>query len=159
MEVVLGFAVGYYIGTRQGRKGLAEAIESAQAIMASPETRRFLSEAINTFETVAGPAEPALRPGGPSWKELEEDIFTEDFLLTRPLLEAIRAQESVVLLVDEDDRVMIGATLAGAGVGELIHAATVAVAGQVPLDLLWHAVPSYPTMSEIWLRLLEAHRS
>jgi hypothetical protein len=56
VEVVLGFAVGYYIGTRQGRKGLQEAIESAQAIMASPETRRFLSEAINTFEGVAGPA-------------------------------------------------------------------------------------------------------
>jgi hypothetical protein len=56
VEVVLGFAVGYYIGTRQGRKGLLEAIESAQAIMASPETRRMLSEAITTFETVAGPA-------------------------------------------------------------------------------------------------------
>ena len=56
MEVVLGFAVGYYMGTRQGRKGLREAIESAQAIMASPETRRLLSEAISTFETVAGPA-------------------------------------------------------------------------------------------------------
>lgn len=56
MEVVFGFAVGYYIGTRQGRKGLQEAIESAQAIIASPETRRFLSEAITTLETVAGPA-------------------------------------------------------------------------------------------------------
>ena len=55
VEVVLGFAVGYYMGTRQGRKGLLEAIESAQAIMASPETRRLLSEAISTFETVAGP--------------------------------------------------------------------------------------------------------
>ena len=55
MEVVLGFAVGYYLGTRQGRKGLQEAIESAQAIMASPETRRLLSEAISTAETVAGP--------------------------------------------------------------------------------------------------------
>jgi hypothetical protein len=56
VEVVLGFAVGYYIGTRQGRNGLQSAIESAQAIMASPETRRFLSEAINTVESVAGPA-------------------------------------------------------------------------------------------------------
>jgi hypothetical protein len=55
VEVVLGFAVGYYIGTRQGRKGLQDAIESAQAIMASPETRRFLSEAINTVEGAAGP--------------------------------------------------------------------------------------------------------
>jgi hypothetical protein len=56
VEVVLGFAVGYYIGTRQGRKGLQEAVESAQAIMASPETRRVLREAISTFESVAGPA-------------------------------------------------------------------------------------------------------
>jgi len=56
VEVVIGFAVGYFIGTRQGRKGLQEAIESAQAIMASPETRRMLSEAISTFETAAGPA-------------------------------------------------------------------------------------------------------
>ena len=56
MEAVLGFAIGYYIGVRQGRRGLQEAIESAQAIMASPETRRMLSEAISTVETVAGPA-------------------------------------------------------------------------------------------------------
>jgi hypothetical protein len=56
VEVVIGFAVGYYIGTRQGRKGLQDAIESAQQIMASPETRRFLSGAISTLESVAGPA-------------------------------------------------------------------------------------------------------
>jgi MoxR-like ATPase len=40
-----------------------------------------------------------------SWRDLEEDIFSEEFLLTRPLLEAIRATEPVVLLVDEIDRV------------------------------------------------------
>ena len=61
------------------------------------------------------------------------------------------------MVVDEDTRTLVGATLAGPGVGELIHAATVAVAGRVPLELLWHAVPSYPTISEIWLRLLEAY--
>jgi MoxR-like ATPase len=42
---------------------------------------------------------------GQSWQQLEEDIFSEEFLLTRPLLEAIRASEPVVLLVDEVDRV------------------------------------------------------
>jgi MoxR-like ATPase len=42
---------------------------------------------------------------GPSWQELEGDIFSEEFLLTRPLLEAIRATEPVVLLIDEVDRV------------------------------------------------------
>jgi len=61
------------------------------------------------------------------------------------------------MVVDEDRHTMIGATLAGPGAGELIHEATVAVAGQVTLDQLWHAVPSYPTMSEVWLRLLEAY--
>jgi pyruvate/2-oxoglutarate dehydrogenase complex dihydrolipoamide dehydrogenase (E3) component len=61
------------------------------------------------------------------------------------------------MVVDEDRRTIIGLTLAGHGVGETIHAATIAVAGEVPLDRLWHAVPSYPTISEIWLRLLETY--
>jgi len=61
------------------------------------------------------------------------------------------------MVVDEDLRVLLGVTLVGPGTGEMIHAATIAVAGAVPLDKLWHAVPSYPTMSEVWLRLLEAY--
>jgi dihydrolipoamide dehydrogenase len=61
------------------------------------------------------------------------------------------------MVVDEDRRVIVGMTLAGPGVGEMIHAATIAIAGEVPLERLWHAVPSYPTLSELWLRLLEAY--
>jgi dihydrolipoamide dehydrogenase len=61
------------------------------------------------------------------------------------------------LVVDEDRQVIVGLTLAGPGVGEMIHAATIAVAGEVPLPRLWHAVPSYPTISELWLRLLETY--
>lgn len=61
------------------------------------------------------------------------------------------------MTIDEDRRVLLGATLVGPDVAELIHAATIAVVGEVPLDRLWHAVPSYPTMSEVWLRLLEAY--
>lgn len=61
------------------------------------------------------------------------------------------------MVVDESRRVIVGATFTGPGVGELLHAATVAVAGEVPLDTLWHAVPSFPTVSEVWLRLLEAY--
>jgi hypothetical protein len=56
VEVVLGFAVGYWIGTRQGRKGLQEALDSAQAIWASPETRRLLGEGLTVLEAAAGPA-------------------------------------------------------------------------------------------------------
>jgi dihydrolipoamide dehydrogenase len=61
------------------------------------------------------------------------------------------------LVVDEDRRVLVGATFVGPGVTELLHSATVAVVGEVTLDRLWHAVPSYPTISEIWLRLLEEY--
>ena len=61
------------------------------------------------------------------------------------------------IVVDEDRAVIIGATFVGSGVGELLHAATIAIVGEVPLARLWHAVPSYPTISEVWLRLLEAY--
>ncbi len=62
------------------------------------------------------------------------------------------------MVVDLDRAILLGVTFVGSGVGELLHSATVAVAGEVPIDRLWHAVPSYPTMSEIWLRLLETFR-
>ncbi len=62
------------------------------------------------------------------------------------------------LVIDQGERVVVGATFAGPGVGELLHAATIAIVGKVPLDTLWHAVPAYPTVSEVWLRLLEADR-
>lgn len=58
-------------------------------------------------------------------------------------------------IVDEDRGVLVGLTLVGPGVGEMIHAATIAIVGEVPIERLWHAVPAYPTLSEIWLRLLE----
>jgi dihydrolipoamide dehydrogenase len=63
------------------------------------------------------------------------------------------------LVVDVASETLLGATFVGPDVGELVHAATVAVVGKVPLEVLWHAVPSYPTAAEIWLRLLEAWRT
>ena len=61
------------------------------------------------------------------------------------------------LVIDEDRQVLLGATFAGPDVAELLHGATIAVVGEVRLDRLWHAVPSYPTISEVWLRLLEKY--
>ena len=61
------------------------------------------------------------------------------------------------LVVDEDRRVVVGATITGAEIAEALHAATIAVVSEVPLDDLWHAVPAFPTRSELWLRLLEAY--
>ncbi|MGW0555896.1 dihydrolipoyl dehydrogenase family protein [Streptomyces sp. NPDC002926] len=62
------------------------------------------------------------------------------------------------MVVDLDREILLGVTFVGPGVGELLHSATVAVAGEVPIDRLWHAVPAYPTISEVWLRLLETYR-
>jgi pyruvate/2-oxoglutarate dehydrogenase complex dihydrolipoamide dehydrogenase (E3) component len=63
------------------------------------------------------------------------------------------------LVVDREREVLLGATFVGQDVAEMVHAATVAVVGEVPMARLWHAVPAYPTISEVWLRLLEAYRS
>ena len=61
------------------------------------------------------------------------------------------------ILVDERRQVIVGATFTGADIAELLHAATIAMVGEVPLDRLWHAIPTFPTRSEVWLRLLEKY--
>jgi pyruvate/2-oxoglutarate dehydrogenase complex dihydrolipoamide dehydrogenase (E3) component len=59
------------------------------------------------------------------------------------------------LVVDEDRRVVVGATFTGPEVAEFLQAATIAVVGEVTIDRLFHAVPAFPTRSEVWLYLLE----
>jgi dihydrolipoamide dehydrogenase len=59
------------------------------------------------------------------------------------------------LVIDRRRSVIVGATFTGPGIQELLHSATIAVVAEVPLHELWHAVPSFPTLSEVWLRLLE----
>ena len=61
------------------------------------------------------------------------------------------------LVIDRARRVVIGATFVGQDTAELVHAATIAIVGEVTIERLRHAVPSYPTISEVWLRLLEAY--
>jgi dihydrolipoamide dehydrogenase len=67
------------------------------------------------------------------------------------------AQGTTRVVVDEDRRVIVGATFVGPEIGESLHAATIAVIGEVSLDDLWHAVPCFPTRSELWLKLMEAY--
>lgn len=62
------------------------------------------------------------------------------------------------MVVDADEQHLLGVTFVGPGVADLLHSATVAVVGRVPVSRLWHAVPCFPTISEVWLRLLEAYR-
>lgn len=63
------------------------------------------------------------------------------------------------LVVDRATDTLVGATFVGLGIAELVHSATVAIVAKTPLSTLWHVVPSYPTVSEIWLRLLETLRT
>ncbi|WP_214323774.1 dihydrolipoyl dehydrogenase family protein [Nonomuraea sediminis] len=62
------------------------------------------------------------------------------------------------ILLDPARGTILGATFAGRGVAELLQSATFAITGEIPLDRLWHAVPAFPTLSEVWLRLLETYR-
>jgi pyruvate/2-oxoglutarate dehydrogenase complex dihydrolipoamide dehydrogenase (E3) component len=59
------------------------------------------------------------------------------------------------LLVDKESDLIIGATITGSEVADFLHAATIAIVGEIPMSRLWHATPSFPTRSEIWLKLME----
>ena len=61
METVIGFAFGYWVGTRQGREGMQKALDSAREIWGSPETRRVAAEGLSAIEAQAGPARDKLR--------------------------------------------------------------------------------------------------
>jgi pyruvate/2-oxoglutarate dehydrogenase complex dihydrolipoamide dehydrogenase (E3) component len=65
---------------------------------------------------------------------------------------------TAIAVVDTDRDVLLGVTFIGPAVAEMLQAATIAVVGEVPISRLWHAVPAYPTINEIWLRLLETYR-
>ncbi len=56
-------------------------------------------------------------------------------------------------LVDRERRIVVGCTITGAEIADFLHAATIAIVGEVPLERLRHAVPSFPTRSEVWLQL------
>jgi dihydrolipoamide dehydrogenase len=70
-------------------------------------------------------------------------------------LQADNYEGKARLVIDRERQIIVGATFVGQDVAELLHSATIAIVGEVPIARLWHAVPSYPTISEVWLRLLE----
>ena len=65
---------------------------------------------------------------------------------------------TAIAVIDTEREVLLGMTFIGSGVAEMIQAATIAIVGEVPIARLWHAVPAYPTINEVWLRLLETFR-
>jgi pyruvate/2-oxoglutarate dehydrogenase complex dihydrolipoamide dehydrogenase (E3) component len=63
------------------------------------------------------------------------------------------------LVVDQAKQTIVGATFTGFETADFLHAATIAIVGEVPLDRLRHAVAAYPTRSEVWLKLLEQYEA
>ncbi|MGW0180866.1 dihydrolipoyl dehydrogenase family protein [Nocardia sp. NPDC003345] len=101
-----------------------------------------------------GLTEAAARAQGYDVRTVALDIAVAGSALTRDDYSGHAA-----LVIDNATDTIVGATFVGPEAGEQLHAATIAVAGKVPLDALWHAVPAFPTVSEFWLRLLETDRS
>jgi dihydrolipoamide dehydrogenase len=99
---------------------------------------------------MAGRTESQARADGFAVRAVEYDIGTVQGAQVRAHGYNGRAK----MVIDEDRRVLLGVTFVGPGVVDLLHAATVAVSAEIPLDQLWHAVPVFPTVSEVWLYLL-----
>lgn len=100
-----------------------------------------------------GRTESNARADGLAVQTVESDIAGVD----GAALQADGYTGRAKMVVDEDRNVLLGVTFVGPGVLDHLHAATIAVTAEVPLDRLWHAVPAFPTTSEIWLELLEKY--
>jgi MoxR-like ATPase len=95
----LAKSVAELTGARLIRLQCYEGLDESKALYEWNYKKQLLRiQAQNVVEEVGGTT---------SWTDIEEDIFGEEFLLTRPLLEAIRAEDPVVLLIDEVDRVEV----------------------------------------------------
>ncbi len=120
---------------------MADSIGAPQVIFTDPE---IIS---------VGRTESKARADGFTVRSVERDIST----VPGAALQADRYRGIAKIVVDEDRKVLLGVSFVGPGVVDHLHAATIAVIAEVPLDRLWHAVPAFPTTSEIWLQLLEAY--
>ncbi|SEP48831.1 dihydrolipoyl dehydrogenase family protein [Amycolatopsis saalfeldensis] len=142
-DVIVARATGAAVDDRDWGRHAATADERAvpQVVFTEPEVA-------SVGLTAAGAEAAGLR------------IRVVDYDLAATAGSALHAegyQGHARMVVDEDRQVIVGVTLVGPDVAEMLHAATIAVAGEVPLDRLWHAVPAFPTVSEVWLRLLETY--
>ncbi len=102
-----------------------------------------------------GHTEASARKAGLSVRVLDYDLSW----IAGASTHSSRYEGTARAVVDDGRGVLVGATFVGPDVAELLHSATIAIVGEVPLTRLWHAVPSYPTLSEVWLRWLEDYDS
>jgi hypothetical protein len=77
MEVLIGFAIGYWVGTRQGRDGLARALDAAREISSSPEARNLLEEGMSMVSAIAPGAAGLVAKGGDNNGVVIRDVIDE----------------------------------------------------------------------------------
>ena len=118
----------------------ADARALAQVVFSDPEV------------AAVGLSADQARQAGHDFRVVDVDLATS---VMGARLYADDYQGRARMVVDVATQRVLGVTFVGFGVTELLHSATVAVAGEVPISRLWHAVPCFPTISEVWLRLLE----
>ncbi len=155
---VVGDANGRAMLTHQGKyqaRLVGEALAGAGAEVAWAD-HTALPRVVFTDPNVAavGLTERQARDAGHDVETVDHDMAATagGALLGRDVRGAAR------LVIDRDAQRIVGATFVGPGAAEMLHAATVAIVAEVDLDRLWHAVPAFPTGSEVWLRLLETLR-
>ncbi|MGW3994077.1 dihydrolipoyl dehydrogenase family protein [Amycolatopsis sp. NPDC004772] len=162
------FAAGDVTGraplTHQGKYGARAAGDTVAALAAgtfaepSPWSRftatadhHAVPQVVFTDPEVAAVGLADARPGS------ADRVVDIDIAVAGSSLHADGYTGKARMVVDTERNVLLGVTFVGQDVSELLHSATIAIVGEVPLDRLWHAVPSFPTISEVWLRLLEAY--
>ena len=136
-------------------KGETAGLGERYAKTATTAERTAVTQVVFTDPQVAavGLTERAARDAGLDVEAVSYDIGNT----AGGSLQADGYSGLATIVVDRERRVIVGATLVGQDVTDMLHAATVMVVGEVTLERLWHAVPSFPTMSEVWLRLLEGY--
>lgn len=153
ISMIVAAAIGVTLGVVAARSApVAVALGVASTLLTIPGFALFGVLAIGLGIGIR-PTEAEARRTGIAVKTVEYDVGN----VAGASLYADGYSGHAKLVVDDRRRVVLGATFLGPNVGELLHAATIAVVSETPLDRLWHAVPAYPTISEIWLRLLETY--
>ncbi|HKN50929.1 MAG TPA: FAD-dependent oxidoreductase, partial [Amycolatopsis sp.] len=162
------FAAGDVTGraamTHQGKYGARAAGDTVNALARGEEITtapwsRFTATAdhhavpqvVFTDPEVAAVGLADARPGS------SDRVVDIDIAVAGSSLHADGYQGKARIVVDTEREVLLGVTFAGQDVADLLHAGTTAIVGEVPLHRLWHAVPAFPTISEVWLRLLETY--
>ncbi len=155
----------YAIGDVNGRsllthQGKQQARDAADHILGRHVPRRTLEGALSPRVVFTEPQVAAVghtlgsaREAGLAVRAVDVDINAN----AGASFHGRNVPGTVRLVIDEQRRVLVGATFTGADVAEFVHAATIAIVGEVTLEQLWRAVPSFPTRSEVWLKLLEKY--